>query len=105
MCKNNLKRALIKTTDDETEVQRGQGTYPKSWQITDRIVIQLFPFFQQRNFYFSSLKNIIQCNIFNIDENEIRSFGLFYLFTFVLSFMGFFPAVFILFTATRHVRS
>lgn len=39
MCKNNLKRALIKTTDDEIEVQKGQGTYPKSWQITDRIVI------------------------------------------------------------------
>ena len=56
MCKNSFKRALIKTTDDEIEVRRGQGTYPKSWQINDRIVIQLFPFFQQRSFYFSFLK-------------------------------------------------
>ena len=58
MCKNNLKRALIKTTDDEIEVQKGQGTYTKSWQITDRIVIQLFLFFQQRSFYFSFLKKL-----------------------------------------------
>ena len=94
-CKNSFKRALIKTTDDEIEVQRGQGTYPKSWQINDRIVIQLFPFFQQRSFYFSFLKNIIQCNRFKIDQNE--GFGLLYSIPFVLFFKGFFCSIYFIY--------